>query len=146
MFWKINGMETHDLLRCAVVLALVGVSIGQMPGGWENADVDNNDVKKAANFATKQLNSRFDDVHHHKLVKIYEAQKQVVSGMKYKVLIEIAATTCKKSEVSLNEVEDCDVDISGVRKLCNVVVWVQVWIPRAELTEFHCLEKPQLSE
>ncbi|XP_013777043.1 L-cystatin-like [Limulus polyphemus] len=130
-------MKRYTLFCCTIILALVGVSVGQV-GGWEDASVEDNDVMNAAKFATKELNSQSDALHHHKLVKIHKAQTQVVSGTNYQVHIEIAPTTCKKSEVSFEDAEKCSVLIDGVNRLCRVVVWVQPWTSSTKLTEHVC--------
>ncbi|XP_013777053.1 L-cystatin-like [Limulus polyphemus] len=119
-------MEGHGLCLFVVVIVLVGVSVGlQIPGGWTDESVENTGVKNAAKFATKELSSGFSSIYHHKLVKIHKARTQVVSGVNYEVLIEIATTTCKKNEVPLEDVENCEIAVNEEKHLCKATVWVQ---------------------
>ncbi|XP_076318626.1 L-cystatin-like [Tachypleus tridentatus] len=133
-------MERYGLFFCIVIAALVDVSVGQ-PGSWVNASVTDKEVIKAAKFAAEELNSEFDTIYHHRLMKIHRAETQVVSGVNYRVHIEFVPTTCKKSEVPFEEVEKCAAAVNGVNRFCKAVVWIQIWIPSTQLTEYECYRK-----
>ncbi|XP_076318630.1 L-cystatin-like [Tachypleus tridentatus] len=132
-------MEGYNIL--VVLLIWVGVSMGQIPGGWIDANVGDTDVKEAARFATEELSSRSNSVYQHKLLKIHKARTQVVSGINYEVFIETGTTTCKKSEVPLEDLKRCAVPENGVKLLCQAIVWVQAWIPRTKVTKLECQNK-----
>ncbi|XP_022244503.1 L-cystatin-like [Limulus polyphemus] len=92
-------------------LLLIGVScIGKRLGGWEDVDVEDEHVKNAAGFAVKEMSTRSNGLYHQKLVEIQEARRQVVSGWKFKLMLEVGTTSCKKNEVTFEDVEQCEID------------------------------------
>ncbi|XP_013794403.1 cathepsin L-like [Limulus polyphemus] len=134
--------RNHCLIFISVSLCvLVGVHCNQLVGGWEDASIDDKNVKEAAGFAVKEINSRSNGLYHQKLVKIHQARRQVVSGLLFKLMVEVGSTTCNKNEVTFDDVEQCEIDENGLSQLCTVTVWVKSWIPYHELKDFECNEK-----
>lgn len=83
-----------------------------MPGGFSDVPVTNKAVIAAAEFAvetkaTQLVNDQQSDAVQMKLLQILRAQQQIVSGVNYKL----------KVEVSLN----------GKEKMAETVVWWQAW-------------------
>lgn len=58
-----------------VVLALTVVV--DAVGHWREIPVDQENVKKVADFASKSLSQRMNSAYHSKLFKIHEARQQV---------------------------------------------------------------------
>lgn len=58
---------------------------------------DGESVERNSNFAAQQINMRSNSLHHKKLVNVHSAEAQVVAGVKYRLVFDIAATTCTKN-------------------------------------------------
>ncbi|XP_076318633.1 L-cystatin-like [Tachypleus tridentatus] len=135
-------MAGHRIFVCVGFLLLIGVScIGKILGGWEDVDVEDENVKNAAVFAVEKLNTQSNGLYHQKLAGIHKAQRQLVSGWKFKLVLEVGTTSCKKNEVTFDNVKHCEINENELKQFCNVVVWVQLWNSHFELKEFECNEK-----
>ncbi|GIY84894.1 cystatin domain-containing protein [Caerostris darwini] len=112
------------MLKIVLLLFVAALAVYAIPGGFEDASIDDEEVVAAANHATKSLSNTFSGNYHHKLVKILRAQQQVVAGMNYKLDIILGKTDCKKDEVEFENVDDCEFQegISTYKK-CQVLVY-----------------------
>jgi hypothetical protein len=91
---------------------LTGLAQQPMPGGYVTASVTDKDVAAAAAFAIKtQQNAvqenKDEGTQKLALVKILQAEHQVVAGINYRL----------KLKVKLN----------GAEKTAEAVVWLQAW-------------------
>lgn len=78
-----------------------------MPGGYITTQVTSKDVIRAASFAIKALEKASEKTSKLELVKILEAESQVVAGINYRL----------KLKVRLN----------GREKTAEAIVWWQAW-------------------
>ncbi|KAL3134694.1 hypothetical protein ABBQ32_007698 [Trebouxia sp. C0010 RCD-2024] len=80
-----------------VVVAVLAVSQSQMLGGHQKIADHQNDAKvqEVAQFAVKQIADKTGK--HLDLVKINSAQKQVVAGLNYVLVLETAADSTKET-------------------------------------------------
>lgn len=98
------------MLHCEIILpllGLIGLAFG-IPGGWRDANVNDEGVREASLFATQVLSDRANSMYHKKLTEVVKAESQVVSGIKYRVSLNMATTKCRKNEKSRNELDECD--------------------------------------
>jgi len=105
-------MKRFILLFIPGIFFFVACSTMAMPGSFRDTSVADRAVISAAQFAVEAKTRRIQDEDKNnpvqlKLLKIRSAQQQVVSGMNYKL----------KLELSLN----------GQEKAAEAVVWWQAW-------------------
>ena len=105
MKYIVTGLAVLVLLVTACVIA--GQVQQPMPGGYTTAAVTSNDVIQAAAFAIKAQEKASGKTSRMELVKILEAERQVVAGVNYRL----------KLNVKLN----------GKGKTAEAVVWWQAW-------------------
>jgi hypothetical protein len=86
-----------------------------MLGGFMPVDVTSQDLNELVNFVVESIDQQSNAMHAQKLVKILEAQKQVVSGVKTKIVLELGYTSCRK-HASLDK-SQCTIDENRVRIL-----------------------------
>ncbi|KAF6087700.1 cystatin C [Phyllostomus discolor] len=111
------------LLLASLVLALsvssaAGASPSRplMPGGLAEADVNEEGVQQALNFALNEYNKASNDAFHSRALRVVRARKQVVAGLNYFLDVEIGRTTCTKSQPNL---ASCPFHIQPhLRKVC----------------------------
>ncbi|EOB03086.1 Cystatin, partial [Anas platyrhynchos] len=62
-------------------------------------DVAENDkgLQHALQFAMAQYNRASNDMYSSKVVRVISAKRQLVSGIKYTIEVEIGRTTCTKA-------------------------------------------------
>ncbi|KAM3929966.1 cystatin-like [Leptodactylus fuscus] len=86
------------LVIVAAVLVCLSVFTQAMTllGGLEDADVNSTLVKQAVSCALYEYNKASNDMYHTGVVKVHSAQKQIVSGIKVFLDVDIGRTQCKK--------------------------------------------------
>ncbi|XP_045689614.1 cystatin-C [Phyllostomus hastatus] len=133
------------LLLAALVLALsvssaAGASPGRplMPGGLAEADVNEEGVQQALNFALNEYNKASNDAFHSRALRVVRARKQVVAGLNYFLDVEIGRTTCTKSQPNL---ASCPFHIQPhLRKkaLCSFQIYTVPWLGKTSMVKSSC--------
>lgn len=92
----------HLILTTIVLVAIYGAT--QLPlarctmtGGWSSADPKEEGVQRVAEYAVLDNNKRSNAMYHDKLVSVLSASRQVVSGIKYRLQVQIGQTNCRKN-------------------------------------------------
>ncbi len=98
--------------------------------GFASANVEDEDVKKMANFATDTI-SRSSNYGHLKLVKITAAKTQIVAGKNYKMNLELASIALRNKIYVYNTSIDLTYN-------CEVLVFDQPWTKTRQLSKFQC--------
>ncbi|XP_004874843.1 cystatin-C-like isoform X1 [Heterocephalus glaber] len=106
----------------------------QLLGGLEDVDVDRDDVQQAAEFAVQEYNNANSDLHFSRLVRVVHASEQVVAGLNYYLDVEIARTTCVKSQ---SEQADCAFSENPMQH-CSFVAYSMPWENYMALTSSSC--------
>lgn len=114
----------------------------QLLGGFSPVDPDSAEMAKLTDFVMTSVDAQSNAMHAQKLVRVIEAQRQVVSGVKTKMVIEIGYTQCRKSRQL--EREKCEFDDSREHNFCKVTVWEQPWMKTRKVTESKCGKKDEL--
>ncbi|KAM4560422.1 cystatin-like [Odontesthes bonariensis] len=120
--------------RLAAVFAVVWSGI---PGGISDADINDEGVKYALNFAVVQHNRRLNDIYLHNVVEVVRAQSQVVEGIKYVITVKLVKTGCRKDAVK----EECNLTSSPVNAQpyqCTFTVWSRPWLSDIRLLDIKC--------
>ncbi len=97
-----------------LVVSLIHVVHSSDKGVWDDVDVNEDNVIDAALFAANVLSDRENSIYHKKLVRINEAQKQIVSGIKYRINLEMMTTNCRKNEIQRYDIEKCGINETQV--------------------------------
>ncbi|POI31868.1 hypothetical protein CIB84_004381 [Bambusicola thoracicus] len=95
---------------CVVLLAAALMLAGAVLGSEDRprllgapVPVDENDegLQRALQFAMAEYNRASNDKYTSQVVRILSAERQLVSGIKYSMRVEIGRTTCPKSSADL---------------------------------------------
>lgn len=111
-------------------------------GGFTAVNPDSSELAELTDFVMSSVDAQSNAMHAQRLIRVIEAQRQVVSGVKTKMLIEIGYTSCRKHKnVERNK---CEVDESRDHNFCRVTVWEQPWMKTKKVTESKCGKKADL--
>lgn len=99
-------------------------------------DVKNAELAELANFIVDSLDAQSNALHAQKLVKIIAAQRQVVAGLKTKMVVELGYTICRKHPTL--DKSGCEIDDNRDHQFCNVTVWEQPWLKSKQITQSKC--------
>jgi cathepsin F len=102
---------------------------GVMTGGFSPMDLKGSKVQELATFAAQTISQRSNEPGTPNVLRILKASKQVVSGMKYNLELDIGYSECTKDSESCLR-----------RQRCTVSIWEQVWLQKKELTKMACKE------
>jgi len=110
----------------AFVLISAAAVFGEAPrgGGIAEIDVNNRQVKEAAQVATVTITQWKNSPNHQNLVQIKSAHVQVVSGLLYHLEIEIQDSGCPKTEA----LEGCEAEPLDQFEVCKIQVIDQPWL------------------
>lgn len=132
------------LLVALAVALVVGPAAGANPGkpprlvgGLMDADVNEEGVKRALDFAVTEYNKANNDAYHSRALTVVRARKQVVAGLNYFLDVEMGRTTCTKSQSNLDK---CPFhDQRNLRKsLCSFQVYSVPWLGSISLVKSDC--------
>lgn len=88
-----------SLLFATLLIFYVAMSVGSggMVGGWSPMAPNGESVERNSHFAAQQINMRVNSLQHKKLINVHSAEAQVVAGVKYRLVFDIATTTCTRN-------------------------------------------------
>ncbi|XP_058419330.1 cystatin-C-like [Diceros bicornis minor] len=130
------------LLLAALALALVaspaaGASPGkrQLVGGLSEADVNEQGVQQALDFALSEYNKASNDAFHSRALRVVRARKQVVAGLNYFLDVEIGRTRCTKSQPNL---ASCPFHDPLRKTLCSFQIYTVPWMGTMSVVKSSC--------
>ncbi|XP_070275911.1 cystatin-C-like [Myotis yumanensis] len=141
------GLSRAPLFLLALALALAltaspaaGATAGRprLVGGLAEADVNEEGVQQALNFALSEYNKASNDAFHSRAMRVVRARKQLVAGLNYFLDVEIGRTTCTKSQPNL---ASCPFHVQPhLRKeaLCSFQVYTVPWLGKTSLVKSNC--------
>ncbi|XP_014818011.1 PREDICTED: cystatin-like [Calidris pugnax] len=132
-------------LMAAALLLLVGVALTGAdrprllgaPVEVDNADNDEG-LQRALQFAMVEYNRASNDMYSSRVVRVISAKRQLVSGIKYIMKVEIARTTCPKPATDLQSCSFHDEPQMAKHTICNFVVYTVPWLNQIKLLESSC--------
>ncbi|NWX16387.1 CYT protein, partial [Aegotheles bennettii] len=107
------------------------------PVDVDNADNDEG-LQRALQFAMAEYNRASNDMYSSRVVRVLSAQRQLVSGMKYIMKVEIARTTCPKPATDLQSCSFHEAPGMAEHKICNFVVYTIPWLNQTKLLSSSC--------
>ncbi|NXV88997.1 CYT protein, partial [Calonectris borealis] len=132
-----------QLLAAALLFAgavLGGEDRPRLVGGPVDIDNPTNDegLQRALQFAMEEYNKASNDVYSSRVVRIISAKRQIVSGIKYIMKVEIGRTTCPKPATDLQSCAFHDAPQMAKRTICTFVVYTVPWLNQTKLLESSC--------
>ncbi|NP_990831.2 cystatin precursor [Gallus gallus] len=132
---------------CVVLLAAALMLVGAVLGSEDRSrllgapvPVDENDegLQRALQFAMAEYNRASNDKYSSRVVRVISAKRQLVSGIKYILQVEIGRTTCPKSSGDLQSCEFHDEPEMAKYTTCTFVVYSIPWLNQIKLLESKC--------
>ncbi|XP_020351216.1 cystatin [Oncorhynchus kisutch] len=128
MEWKI----VVPLLAVAFTVANAGLI-----GGPMDANMNDQGMRDALQFAVVEHNKKTNDMFVRQVAKVVNAQKQVVSGIKYIFTVQMGRTPCRKGGVE----KVCSVHKDpqmAVPYNCTFEVWSRPWMSDIRMVKNQC--------
>ncbi|RWS22419.1 hypothetical protein B4U80_05788 [Leptotrombidium deliense] len=129
---------------CCVALFFAAVAFStqqdSLPGGWNDV-TDGNKKNELVKFSVVHYNERSNSYFVKNVVRVVDAKQQVVSGINYRLTIELGTTQCKRNEVTFDNIDHCVPADGGNVESCTIVIWERTWLNEREVTHFFCQPK-----
>uniref|UniRef100_A0A3Q2XXM9 Zgc:163030 n=1 Tax=Hippocampus comes TaxID=109280 RepID=A0A3Q2XXM9_HIPCM len=99
------------------------VGLGRLVGGLTDVDVNEEGVQNALNFAISQHNLKTEDPFLRVKTGVVGVKKQIVSGIKYVITVNMTKTNCMKDGTPEMPYQ------------CTFSVWSRPWLSDMQLLE-----------
>ncbi|KAJ8941919.1 hypothetical protein NQ318_013252 [Aromia moschata] len=121
---------SHEAVSSEQKADFVAVKVNRVPclGCPFELNTDAEGVSTLVDTALRHVET--ERAQKHAIVKVIRLQQQVVAGIKYILLVEIAPTVCQK-DVDLSS-SNCPVDDNAYGSVCEVIFIQQPWISKAK--------------
>ncbi|KAK0140645.1 Cystatin [Merluccius polli] len=127
MIWK----------ACFLVAALAaGTGLAVMTGGYSAAKITDQSVQDAMQFALVKHNEGNNDMFLRQVARVIKVEKQVVSGMNYRITVDLGKTACRKGGVETECPIHEDPQLAQSYR-CTFVVY-RHWSGTTSLTSTNC--------
>uniref|UniRef100_A0A8C5RD80 Cystatin n=1 Tax=Laticauda laticaudata TaxID=8630 RepID=A0A8C5RD80_LATLA len=107
-------------------------------GGRENASLEEPAVQTALRFAMNDYNRGSNDMYASRVADVVEAQKQIVSGIKYYFTVKIGRTVCRKGASDLENCAFHDTPKLAQTMTCTFEVYHVPWRNMISLQKSSC--------
>ncbi|XP_009509780.2 cystatin-C [Phalacrocorax carbo] len=135
--------------KCLALLAAALMLAGAVLGSEDRprlvgapVDIPNTDndegLQRALQFAMAEYNKASNDMYSSRVVRVINAKKQIVSGIKYLIKVEIGRTTCSKPATDLQSCTFHDEPQMAKHTICNFVVYTVPWLNQIKLLKSEC--------
>lgn len=114
-------------------------------GQWTQANVNDTSIKKLGHLIADEFDFRSDEDNLFIFSKIMKAQKQVASGLKYHLIVELLETVCPKYKRRIDKTR-CVPDIGEDHMICEADVLLQPWLNKQEVMNLQCVEEDDFYE
>ncbi|XP_042217810.1 uncharacterized protein LOC121863290 isoform X2 [Homarus americanus] len=118
---------------------------GPHGGLWTQADINDKSLAKYGHLIADEFDSRSDEDNLFIFHKVLQARKQIASGIKYHLVVELKETVCPKYKRRINKAR-CVPDIGEEPMVCEANVLTQPWLKRQVVTDLRCAEKDDFFE
>ncbi|XP_075719053.1 cystatin-like [Rhinoderma darwinii] len=130
VFWKICVFVI--LALCSQVFAQ-NKKMGPL-GGWRDANENDEGAQKALQFAKEEYNKDSKDGYIKSISRVIRLRKQVVSGMKYSMEVEVVVSPCSENEFTTEECQNQ----KTTNQRCSFEVLFVPWRNIKELRKGFC--------
>ncbi|CAH6787740.1 cystatin 10 [Phodopus roborovskii] len=107
-------------------------------GRVEPADLQDEEVQKAVDFAVKTYNDMNNDLYISKPIKVMSASQQVVAGKNFYLKIELGRTICSKAQSDFTDCPFNEQQNEQKRVTCNFKIYSVSWENKMSMTSFNC--------
>uniref|UniRef100_A0A8C8Z3Y5 Cystatin domain-containing protein n=1 Tax=Prolemur simus TaxID=1328070 RepID=A0A8C8Z3Y5_PROSS len=122
----------------AATLAKTVAKGSKLLGGIEEADVNDEEVQQALDFAISKYNEEINDLYYSRVQQVVRARQQVVAGMNYFFDVKIGRTTCTKSQPNLDNCPFHEQSHLKREKLCSFEIYSVPWEDSMTLVKSSC--------
>ncbi|XP_068796931.1 cystatin-like [Struthio camelus] len=142
--WQSAAMEpARGWLVAAAAVLLAGAALGseerpRLLGAPMDVASNDEGLQRALRFAVAQYNKGSNDKYSSRVARIISAKRQIVSGIKYNMEVEIGRTKCTKSVADLQSCAFHDAPEMAKHVTCNFVVYVVPWLNQIRLLNSSC--------
>ncbi|XP_068531858.1 cystatin-like [Anas acuta] len=129
------------LLAAALLLAqavLGSEERRRLLGAPEDVAENDKGLQHALQFAMAQYNRASNDMYASRVVRVISAKRQLVSGIKYTIEVEIGRTTCTKAAGDPQSCALHDTPEMSKHTTCNFVVYSIPWLNQIKLLKSSC--------
>lgn len=120
--------------------------LGASPSeNWIPANLNDSSIIKLGYLIADEFDLRSDDDNLFIFNKIIKAQKQVTSGLKYHLVVELFETVCPKYKRRIDKTR-CIADIGEEPVICEADILIQPWLSRQEVMNLQCAERDDFHE
>ncbi|XP_051471261.1 cystatin-C [Apus apus] len=134
---------------CVAVLAAALALAGAVRGGEERSRLlgaavaienpeNDEGLQRALQFAMAEYNKASNDMYSSRVVRVISAKRQLVSGLKYTIEVEIGRTTCPKPATDLQSCAFHDEPQMAKHTTCEFVVYTIPWLNQIKLLTSRC--------
>ncbi|XP_069351603.1 cystatin-C [Eulemur rufifrons] len=109
-----------------------------MVGGLMDANVNEEDVQRALDFAISEYNKASNDRYHSRALQVVRARKQVVAGMNYFLDVKIGRTTCTKSQPNLDNCPFHEQPHLKREEMCSFQIYTVPWLGKISVVKSSC--------
>ncbi|XP_046536038.1 cystatin-C [Equus quagga] len=109
----------------------------QLVGGISEADISEQGVQQALDFALSEYNKASNDAFHSRALRVVRARKQVVAGLNYFLDVEIGRTRCTKSQPNL---ATCPFHDPPRKTVCSFQIYTVPWMGTMSVVKSSCHE------
>ncbi|XP_029554982.1 cystatin [Salmo trutta] len=106
-------------------------------GGPVDTNMNDQGTRDALQFAVVEHNKNSNDIFVRQVAKVVNAQKQLVSGMKYIFTVQMARTPCRKGGVEKVCPVHKDKQMAAPYK-CTFEVWSRPWLSDIQMVKNQC--------
>merc|ERR1712159_734955 len=126
-----------------LILTLLLHPAASQLGAPSTIATDDADMLSALSAGMSLLNQQSNSLYLHMPVRVVQASRQVVSGMKYTIQIEMGESSCLKDFAGELTLDACPV--SGSTQRYELSIWDQPWMdPRYQLTGHRAIAESSL--
>ncbi|PNF32289.1 hypothetical protein B7P43_G16846, partial [Cryptotermes secundus] len=105
-------------------------------GAPTEADVSDPYIQDIASTALAEVDRRSNALYKQKVVRIVEAEKQVVAGVLVRLTLELGSSTCRKGHDT--DIATCQLKNDSNNQICHVEVWDRPWLKQREVKSVSC--------
>ncbi|XP_074083735.1 cystatin-M [Macrotis lagotis] len=114
---------------------------GNMLGARTQLSPSHPEVKKVAQFAVESFNKDSNNMYYFRDTKILKAERQLVSGVKYFLTMEMGSTECRKGMTLLEgeNLAGCPFSTEEEKIKCDFEILVVPWKKQNTLQQISCV-------
>ncbi|XP_021923638.1 uncharacterized protein LOC110831681 isoform X2 [Zootermopsis nevadensis] len=105
-------------------------------GAPAQADLDDPYIHDMAKTALEEVDRRSNALYRQKIVRIVEAQKQMVAGVLTHLTLELGYSACRKGHDA--DIDGCQLKNDSNNQICHIEVWDRPWLNQREVNHVSC--------